>query len=275
MKFSTLSASALFLVSKALADETVQLFVKSDDSALSGKGLNAPHEGAGINYVFANTDDGASLSLNYDGSSLTSPLTVNGGSSTANQYFSVADGAVTLTVQASASGFTFADDGTLEYNGSADGFEACKNINDPYQYSTENYAIVYKSDSGDSCVPIKLYKKGGDSSSSSSSSAPASSAAASSTTSSESESKTSSEVAPSSTVSSYVVTVSGDVQTVYTTVPCPAASSTSVAPSTIATVSTSCTSTQPSVVLAEGAAADFKPQGVFALAGGLAAALLI
>ncbi|GME85147.1 unnamed protein product [Ambrosiozyma monospora] len=217
MKFTTLSASALLLASKAIADETVQLFVKSDNSELSGKGLNAPHEGAGINYVFANSGDGESLDLNYDGSSLTVPLTINGDSKV-NQYFSVADGVVSLTVQAEVSGFTFAEDGTLEYNGSADGFEACKNANDPYHYSTRNYEILYNSDLGDSCVPIKLYKKGGESSSSSSSS---SSQAASSTTSYKSEYKTSSQIAPSSTVSSYVVTVSGGVKTFYTTIPCP------------------------------------------------------
>ncbi|GME82314.1 unnamed protein product [Ambrosiozyma monospora] len=44
---------------------------------------------------------------------------------------------------------------------------------------------------------------------------------------------------------------------------------------TIATVSTGVASTQPSITLAEGAAADFMPQGAFALAAGLVAALLI
>ncbi|GME91146.1 unnamed protein product [Ambrosiozyma monospora] len=215
MKFSTLSASALLLVSKAIADETVQLFVKSDNSVLSDKGLNAPHEGAGINYFFANTGNGESLNLNYDGYSLTVPLTVNG-DETVNQYFSVADGAVSLAPADKVTGFTFAEDGTLEYNGSADGFEACKNANDPYQYSTSSYEILYKADFGSECVPIKLYKKGGSSSSSASSSE-----AASLTTSYKSEYKTSSQVAPSSTVSSYVVTVSGGVKTFYTTIPCP------------------------------------------------------
>ncbi|GME82534.1 unnamed protein product [Ambrosiozyma monospora] len=368
------------MVSKALADETVQLFVKSDNSALSDKGLNAPHEGAGINYFFANTGNGASLDLNYDGSSLTVPLTVNG-DETVNQYFSVADGIASLAPEDKVTGFTFAEDGTLEYNGSADGFEACKNVNDPYQYSTTSYAIVYGSSSGSDCVPIKLYKKGGSSSSS------ASSSEAASTTSHKSDTKTSSQVSSSSsTVSSYVVTVSGGVKTFYTTLPCPEQTTPAPAPApvtpqysnsttpaetpagpttitfgttstvitscstdsngqvitktitepcplstttstpaaspekptpepskaeettstpastpettapqpskaeetssttpkeetssatTIATVSTGTASTQPSITLAEGAAADFKPQGAFALAAAFAAALLM
>ncbi|GME79702.1 unnamed protein product [Ambrosiozyma monospora] len=299
------------------------------------------------------TTQNSSLNLDYDGSSLTTPYTVNNDPS--KQYLSVDGGDVILTVHSSTTGFTFAEDGTLEFNGSADGFEACKNRDDPYSYSKTNYAIVLGSASGD-CVPIKLYKNGGESSSSSSSSE-----AASSTTSSEAvSSTTSSAVASSSTVSSYVVTVSGGVKILYTTIPCPAETTpapapvspkysnstttvnTSVKPTTItyeasstvvtscytdsngqvitktvtepcpastvtstpsvpqetsqpskteesttapkkeessattvSTVSTGAASTQPSIILAEGAAADFKPQGAFALTAGLVAALLI
>ncbi|GME85057.1 unnamed protein product [Ambrosiozyma monospora] len=164
MKFATLSAVSLALVSKALADETVELFIKSDNSDVSGKGISAIHEGAGINYFFAGN---GAQDLSYDGSSLTS-------NEIGYPQWFTPDGFVQMSVSGEVTGITFDSDGTLEYNGSADGFQACKNVNDPYNYSKSQYAIMYKSSSGD-CVDIKLIKKGGSSSSgSASSSVPAS-----------------------------------------------------------------------------------------------------
>ncbi|GME84612.1 unnamed protein product [Ambrosiozyma monospora] len=77
-------------------------------------------------------------------------------------------------------------------------------------------------------------------------------------------------------------TTSQSSKLVETTTTTPKEESTTTAPkaesssaTTIATVSTGVASTQPSITLAEGAAADFKPQGALAFAAGLVAALLI
>ncbi|GME82442.1 unnamed protein product [Ambrosiozyma monospora] len=152
MNTPTLSTSVLLLlITKTLADETIQLVIKSDNSDLSGKGISSIHEGAGINYMFAGN---GAMDLTYASTSIT---TTDIGYP---QYFNVDDdgGVISMSVASQSSGFTFSDDGTLQYNGSDEGFQACKNINDPYNYSSSSYAICYKEQDGD-CVDIKLVKK--------------------------------------------------------------------------------------------------------------------
>ena len=88
-----------------------------------------------------------------------------------------------------------AEDGTLSFDGS-DSIGAAKNINDPYNYSKDSYAVVK---GGDGAIPIKLEFTGDDKESASSSS----SSAAPEPTASSSEAPKETPVYSNSTVTLY------------------------------------------------------------------------
>ncbi|GMG54511.1 unnamed protein product [Ambrosiozyma monospora] len=249
MKF-TLSAVSLALITRALADETVQLYIKSDNSDLSDKGISSLHEGAGINYFFAAS---SGQDLTYTGTSLTS-------NQIGYPQFFTPDTFVQLSVADEVTGLTFADDGTLQYNGSEDGFQACKNVNDPYRYSQSSYAIMYKSSSGD-CVDIKLYKKSGSGSGSGSASGSASGAASSS-------------AAPVSS-SSAAAAVTSSESAVITTTTGNCTDSVTNTQTHVSTETDTVSCHKCSISTYSGAAADLiKPAGFAAMAAGVAALLI-
>ncbi|KAK6463428.1 hypothetical protein DFJ63DRAFT_118654 [Scheffersomyces coipomensis] len=164
MKVLTTISSLALISSSALADlQNVSLFVSSDDTSISGSGLGAPHEGAGINYLFIGNDGG-----NF-GTATTTPLVYNTTSQGLywqlepgfNEYFGVADAGhgydvAQLTVAVSGTGVTF-ENGYLAYDGSTEGFYALYNISDPYNYSKSQLAIVRDlSASPEGGIPISL-----------------------------------------------------------------------------------------------------------------------
>ncbi|KAK6463431.1 hypothetical protein DFJ63DRAFT_334966 [Scheffersomyces coipomensis] len=165
MRISSTISSLALLASSALADlQNVSLFVTSDDTSINGSGISAPHEGAGINYLFVGNDGG------YFGTANTTPLIYNTtyqglfwqSQPNFNQYFGVSPagpagyGIVQLSVAVSGTGVTF-ENGYLAYDGSTEGFYALYNISDPYNYSKSQLAIVRDlSASPEGGIPISL-----------------------------------------------------------------------------------------------------------------------
>ncbi|CUM46974.1 uncharacterized protein AC631_02932 [Debaryomyces fabryi] len=138
MKISTICVAALAALAQASpvkhSIKDVKLTVESDNTEINGKGLSSLHEGAGLNYFFLGE---GSQDLKYN-------------SSDKQLYFDVSDD---IKFSFSVSG-NFATIGVLEpykvefehnylkVNGTTDGFFACKNVNDPYRYSENSYALM-------------------------------------------------------------------------------------------------------------------------------------
>lgn len=138
------------------------LVTESSNAEVSGKGISSIHEGAGINYFLVGTTANGE-DLTYADNQLSSQ-------------------AGSLTYRVSKSGDFLANSvlepstvdissGYAKIDGQTD-FFACKNVNDPYNYSQDSYAVV-TSKQNDECVDIKLKVVGGETSSSA---APSSSA---------------------------------------------------------------------------------------------------
>ncbi|KAK6203050.1 uncharacterized protein RJT21DRAFT_119182 [Scheffersomyces amazonensis] len=241
MKAFTAITSLALLASKAVAElQNVSLYVVSDDQSINGSGISAPHEGAGINYVFVGTDGG------YLGTTPTIPFVYNTTSGTLfwevqpafNQFFGVYEniysenqdfGVVQVSVIVNGTGVTF-ENGFLALDGSTGGFYALGNISDPYNYSKQSLAVVRNlSASPEGAIPISLTAVIGGSSSTS--------------------------AAPSTTASS-------SVETFYT-------NSTTLETSTSAKETTTSIATISSGAAAAGAIAQGSFAGLAALAAGL------
>lgn len=154
MKFSTLA----LLTSTAIAAETVDLKIVSDNSELSGKGIQGLHEGAGISYFGVSDQLGEEFSYDADKKLLTQEQ----GSFTANVGASGNFFAVGPAVEPSQ--VTFDGEGYLSIDKQ---LYACKQLNDPYRYFADSYGVVVGDAPNDSCVKIALQKVGGESEASS------------------------------------------------------------------------------------------------------------
>lgn len=158
--------------------ESVYLYVKSSNSEINGNSLASYHEGAGINYFFLGS--GPASALTYD----SDKKTIYSSDSGFNQYFTVYEGAgyTGLTVMGPNAELTFDDKKTLLINGTSDALYACKNTNDPYNYSNKVYELMYfTADAPSGCVSLSIVNGGA----ASSSAAPSSAASATTTTSAE------------------------------------------------------------------------------------------
>ncbi|KAG7696421.1 hypothetical protein KL930_005377 [Ogataea haglerorum] len=153
MRFSSTLALATTVASVLAQD--VSLYVDSPDTELDGNGLQPLHEGAALNYLFLSNDSSYTWNYNADTKQLTAKL--------AQYDLPVSLKTAPYVSWGAATGyesFTFASDGTLQVNGSSDGFYACKNTNDPYGYSENGYELMYYTNEGDvpsdSCTAISL-----------------------------------------------------------------------------------------------------------------------
>ncbi|AWU75904.1 hypothetical protein CAS74_004622 [Pichia kudriavzevii] len=156
--------------------EEVHLRVKSDNSEINGNSLGFPHSGAGINYAFLGTS-GQTQALDYDESEGTLK-----GSETGSfpQVLGVSGHFVDLGVLDPNGKWSF-EGNTLQFNGTADNFYACKNTGDPYNYSSRSYQLVhYKADAPEGCLSLTLVKDGESPSGSSTTARPTSTAGPSS-----------------------------------------------------------------------------------------------
>ena len=168
---NTLLVAASAAVASA-ATETVYLVVKSDNSAVDGNNIGFTHEGAGINYAFLSTS-GQSEALTYDDDAKTLVDNIQGFPYPLS--FGFAGHFVQVSVEGPNGELTF-DGNTLQVNGTSSNFYACKDTNDPYQYSKNSYELMYYTeDAPSACIALTLEKSAGGASSSSSASAPSAS----------------------------------------------------------------------------------------------------
>ncbi|ESW97551.1 hypothetical protein KL918_002924 [Ogataea parapolymorpha] len=153
MRFS--STLALATIVASVLSQKVSLYVDAPGGDFRGKGLEPRHEGAALDYLFLT--DGSSYSWNYDAATkkLIAPQ--------AQYNFPITLGGAPYVAWGATPGyesFTFANDGTLQVNGSSNGFYACKNTNDPYRYSSTAYELMYYKNSKNvppnSCTAIAL-----------------------------------------------------------------------------------------------------------------------
>ncbi|KAH3661632.1 hypothetical protein OGAPHI_006482 [Ogataea philodendri] len=172
MKFSSSLALAA-TAAIAMADQ-VSLWTKSSNADVDGKALSALHEGAGFSYVFL-ADSDSTLNFSYDATNKTLSSDQFG------QYpatFGVVSSYVSVGVISDPVTFTFTNDGTLQANGSSNGFYACKNTNDPYNWSQSSWELMFYSDgaAASGCESVTITKGKGSSGGSSSSAVTVSSA---------------------------------------------------------------------------------------------------
>lgn len=158
MKLSTIA----LLTSTAIAAETLDLEIVSDNSELKGKGIQALHEGAGISYFGVSDYLGEEFSYDADKKLLTQTQ----GSYTAN--FGVSGNYLAIGPAVTPSDVTFDDAGNLEFD---EQLYACKELNDPYRYFNDRYGVVTGEAPNDTCVKIGLKRVNGDTSSAGPSSA--------------------------------------------------------------------------------------------------------
>ena len=168
MKFLT-AASLLTLSSSALAAiKDIQLYAQSSNNEVNDFGISSQHEGAALNYLFL-AAPGVAQNLKYDDETKSIFAELKTASSTVRKPLNV--GSTVLQLGGSGDGVKvdIAEDGTLTFDGS-DSVGAAKNINDPYNYSEDSYAVVK---GVDGAIPIKIVAKfTGDNKESGSSSAP-------------------------------------------------------------------------------------------------------
>lgn len=143
------------LAASAVA-ETLSLYTSSKNSDVDQKTFRFLHEGAGTNYVFLVS--GEPTVLNYDES--TASLSLD--SSSFPQILNVDEqtGFVSIIPQTPTNKYTF-EDSVLAVDGKTDVFYACKNTNDPYNYSETGYELMYyTSDAPSGCIAVTVQKSG-------------------------------------------------------------------------------------------------------------------
>ncbi|KAI5967110.1 hypothetical protein KGF57_000539 [Candida theae] len=149
MKF-LIPASLLTLSTGALAAiRPVQFFASSDNEEVNGQGLYSTHEGAGINYFFL----GAAQNLQYNDESRVVYIALGGNLPDARQYLAFSGDVLSLTVAEEPLPVDIAEDGTVTFPGS-DALAAAKNINDPYRYSEDVFAVV--KDGAEGSIPLSI-----------------------------------------------------------------------------------------------------------------------
>lgn len=154
MKFSTICVAALAALTQASPVKNtikdVKLTVESDNKEINGKGLSSLHEGAGLNYFFLGE---GSQDLKYDSSSQKLYFDI---SDEITYSFSVySDFAIIGVLEPYKVEF---NDNYLKVNGTTEGFFACKNVNDPYQYSKDSYALMnfLGKEAPEGCILLKV-----------------------------------------------------------------------------------------------------------------------
>ncbi|ODV80293.1 uncharacterized protein CANTADRAFT_50492 [Suhomyces tanzawaensis NRRL Y-17324] len=182
MKF-TLSTIALLASAVSAAVTDIDLYIDSQNKEVDGNSLQPLHEGAAIQYLFLGHQQNA-FQYDSDTQVLSGP---NPPQTPFANNFSIVDHVAWTSSSTEATKVTIigghsADRGFLAINGSSDGFYAVKNINDPYQYSNQQYALVYYPDGGqpDGAISVNIRTHTSDNSTSNDSSASASPSAAAS-----------------------------------------------------------------------------------------------
>lgn len=156
MKFTITTAIASLLALSIAAPAPdhqpityARIVAESNEKAIGGKGIYGKHEGAGINYVFF----GEPTDLYYN----TTTNELSDRQQSASFKLGVYEGIATLSVLGDqATPILVGDDQYLTVNGSANTFAACKNINDPYRYSENEYVLTSYEEIPEDCISLKL-----------------------------------------------------------------------------------------------------------------------
>ncbi|KAI5969085.1 hypothetical protein CANMA_001890 [Candida margitis] len=146
------SISVLALAAQSLAGlSQYQFFAKAGYDVLDGRGLYYIHEGAAINYYFvSNSTDSSSASVvTYDDEAQEFYYQVN----PQIKFVLTQQGGVLQLSAGEPLKTTICEDGTISFNGS-EYLSAVKDINDPYGYSKDSFAVTVKDDHGG--IPISI-----------------------------------------------------------------------------------------------------------------------
>lgn len=154
MKFTTICVAALATLAQAAPIQSessaVKLTVESANQDVNVKGLSSLHEGAGLNFFFIGQD---SQELQYDADKQQLYFDIN---DQIKYSFSVYSNFATIGVLEPYK--VEFEDNYLKVNGTTDGFYACKNVRDPYNYSKDTYALMnYLGQTApDGCILLKV-----------------------------------------------------------------------------------------------------------------------
>ena len=149
MKYSSIALIFAFTSSALAAVRQVQLFAESDNDEISGQGLSSIHEGAGTNYFFLGE---AGQTLQYDDEARSLYITLNS-QPPAPQQLAFQGQFLALTVAQGALSVDIQEDGSVSFDGS-DSLYAAKNVDDPYRYSENSWAVV--NTESDGAIPLRI-----------------------------------------------------------------------------------------------------------------------
>ncbi|GME70246.1 unnamed protein product [Ambrosiozyma monospora] len=162
MKLSTVTATLLLASAEVFAEgpaETVQLFAESDDKGVDGQFVSSVLEGSGISYLVFGYNP---FDYVYKDNRIS---TENYGM---KQEFSIeANHHFFLTINPNPVNVEFNNEGVMSVNGVSDGFYACKNVEDPLEYSKRSRMLMfYHSGDGDhpsetDCAKVRIVKNSG------------------------------------------------------------------------------------------------------------------
>lgn len=121
-------------------------------------GITSYHEGAGINYIFLTGTDSYEFIYNRCLKQIYIYLDF---SKQQKQFLSMSNGFVSLTVVGPSGQYDInpVNDSSSKYlyvNGSPDGWLACKDTNDPYNYSKTLYQLLYRGATFENCKSIMV-----------------------------------------------------------------------------------------------------------------------
>ncbi|RCK57394.1 Cell wall protein PGA31 [Candida viswanathii] len=161
MRFSTIAAAAIALAQTVVALKTVKLktfaYPPPQYPDVTGKFVSAWHEGAALNYLVVVPEEGATT-WTYDEETKYLYFEVGAGSDNPFKfYFTIGEGepGILLATPTDHPVPVNIDNlGFITFDGSY-GVKGVKNINDPYNYSKDNYILAkYDGVAPDDAVPI-------------------------------------------------------------------------------------------------------------------------
>lgn len=138
------------LPSSNSCESEIKLFAYSTD--FNRTGITHYHEGAGIDYLFLTGNDSPKYIFNKCNRQIYVLL-----AGSYKQYLSEIDGFVQLTVAGPAGDFALHNvSGAhfLSVDGETDGWQACKNTNDPYNFSKTLYQLTFDGHGYSDCIPV-------------------------------------------------------------------------------------------------------------------------
>ncbi|KAA8911704.1 hypothetical protein TRICI_003719 [Trichomonascus ciferrii] len=127
----------------ATAGTVAALKLTASGGEMNDNGIYCIHEGAAINYCFVNPESTTPQEFGYDEQAGAVTQKLNDQITLSMQVQPAGEYPVLMIAPGDSPDKWSIQDNHLAVNGSTDGFYGCKDINDPYNYSKNSYAIVY------------------------------------------------------------------------------------------------------------------------------------